>query len=180
MSNGDRPFRILGWHLKLAREQNSETLSDVSGAVEIETEFLENIEQGKSRPTEDVLMLLINHFDLGDAEANSLWELAGYVSEKAEIKPDTTTTNNIDLRIIYTDLSHVMVNDYGVVLNFLQSSGLNNQSLLVSRVGMSKEQARYLLKVLQHSLDQSNKTQEKVLPPKNHQAKTTDNDKKSR
>jgi len=168
MSDGDRPFRILGWHLKLAREQLSESIAEVSGAVEIETEALEGIEQGKTRPSEDILMLLISHLGLEDAEANSLWELAGYVSGQRD---QDGVSKDIDLRIIYTDLVHVTVNDFGVVMNFLQAGGLNNQPLSVSRVGMSKDQAQHMLKILKQTLDHSNTLQAKALPPKKQQSK---------
>src|SRR5262245_43560188 len=134
MSDGDRPFRILGWHLKLAREQLTESVAEVSGAVEIDAEILEKIEQGKTRPSEDVLLLLISHLGFEDAEANSIWELAGYVPDN---KPYDETSKSIDLRIMYTDMVHVVVNDFGVVMNFLQANGLGNQPLAVSRVGMS-------------------------------------------
>ncbi len=150
----DNPYKTLGWHLKFAREQLKESLAEVSGAVEIDTETLQKIERGDERPSEDVLLLLISHFGLEDAEATSLWDLAGY--SQAE---DKETTNQqlggqpMDLRIVYTDMLHVSVNDYGVVMNFLQSSGLGNQPLAVSRVGMSKEHARYMIEILQNSLN---------------------------
>ena len=73
MSSAERPFRTLGWQLKLAREQLKETLAEVSGAVEIDNETLELIEQGKRRPSEDVLLLLISHLGFEDTEASSLW-----------------------------------------------------------------------------------------------------------
>ena len=63
-----------------------------------------------------------------------------------------------DSRIVYTDTVHVMVNNYGVVMNFLQngSSG-HTQPLAVARVGMSLEHARSVREVLQQTLDQSSR-----------------------
>jgi hypothetical protein len=49
----------------------------------------------------------------------------------------------------------VMVNNYGVIINFMQGAGPANQPLAVSRVGMSKEHARSVLEVLQKTLDQA-------------------------
>lgn len=164
MSDGNRPYRILGWHLKLAREQLSESVAEVSGAVEIDTEDLERIEQGKKRPSEDVLALLINHFNLADMEANSLWELAGYLSKGIT----SDDFSKLDLRIMYTDLVHMTVNDSGVVINFLQDGAINNQPLAVSRVGMSKDQARHMLSLLQGALEKSNQPETNLLPPKHN------------
>ena len=53
-------------------------MAEVSGAVEIDEQSLQRIEQGKERPTEDILMLLINHFGMQDDDAANLWQLAGY------------------------------------------------------------------------------------------------------
>jgi hypothetical protein len=56
-SGANTPFKMLGSHLKYLREQLQESLMEVSGAVEIETETLYRIEQGVERPTEDILLL---------------------------------------------------------------------------------------------------------------------------
>lgn len=42
--------------------------------------------------------------------------------------------NAQDIRIVYTDMLQVMVNNYGVVINFLQGAGINDTPLAVSRV----------------------------------------------
>ncbi len=77
------PFRTLGKHLKILRENQRKSLAEVSGAVEIDTDVLERIEKGEERPSEDLLMLLVSYFDLKDHEAVQLWDSAGYVrSEK--------------------------------------------------------------------------------------------------
>jgi hypothetical protein len=58
----------------------------------------------------------------------------------------------MDVRIAYTDMVHVMANNYGVVVNFMQGAGPNNQPMIVSRVGMSKEHAQSLIELLQKTL----------------------------
>ena len=50
---------------------------------------------------------------------------------------------------------HVMVNNYGVIMNFMQGAGPNNQPLAVARIGMSREHAKSVLEVLQKTLDQA-------------------------
>lgn len=169
MSNTDRPYRTLGWQLKLMREQLGQTLAEVSGAVEIESDALELIEQGLQRPNEDVLFLLISYFDIKDNEANSLWDLAGYTDPTLSNKPELPQVNHdrnvtinlpIDPRIVYTDHVHVTTNQYGVVMNFMQGAGLNGQQLPIARVGMSRDHARKVIEVLQQSLDQTDQTKQ--------------------
>ena len=154
-------FRTLGWHLKFAREQLKETLAEVSGAVEIDERTLSLIEDGLQRPGEDVLLLLISHLKLEDAEATSLWTLAGY----DELDEPKQTAAQADNKIIYTDMVHVVVNDYGVVMNFMQGNGLTSQATGVARVGMSKEHAQRVLDMLQTALDKPKlKAKPKYLP----------------
>lgn len=165
-----RPYRTLGWHLKTAREQLKQSTAEVSGAVEIDVEALEKIEYGEHRPSEDILLLLISHLGFADEEATSLWELAGYIgkSEPDQAADDTKHVAMVmpmDIRVVYTDMVHVMVNDYGVVMNFMQGAGPNNQPLAVARVGMSKEHAQSVLDILQQTLEQAKQSKtQKFLP----------------
>lgn len=155
-----KPFKSLGSRIKLARQKSKESLAEVSGAVEIDAEILDKIEQGEQRPTEEILLLLISHLNVQDDEATKLWEMAAYdkINDAGEVveqvKPVALGAPN-DIRIVYTDMVHVMVNDYGVVINFMQNGGPNNQPLAVGRVGMSKEHAQSVLQVLQQTLAQS-------------------------
>lgn len=159
----DYPYKTIGWHLKFAREQLKESLAEVSGAVEIDEHTLTKIENGIVRPSEDVLLLLISHLNLEDAEATSLWELAGY--EDDEEGQQSITQFNSDMRVIYTDMAHVIVNDYGVVMNFMQGNVSSGQLTGVARVGMSKEHAQRVLEMLQAALKQpKQKANPKYLP----------------
>jgi DNA-binding XRE family transcriptional regulator len=165
------PFEPLGNQLKRMRMGRKESLAEVSGAVEIDIDTLTHIEQGSVRPSEDILLLLISHFEIKEDEATKLWELAGYDQQQVPtshmvnddeggVKPSVVVMP-ADARIVYTDMVHVMVNNYGVVMNFMQGAGPNNQPLAVARVGMSKEHARSVLEVLQKTLEQS---EPKALP----------------
>ena len=69
----------------------------------------------------------------------------------------------MDARIVYTDTVHVMANNHGVVMNFLQNSGPNNQTIAVARVGMSREHAESVVELLQRTLAQS---EPKTIAPK--------------
>lgn len=155
------PFEPFGNHLKQIREQAKESIAEVSGAVEVDTKDLAAIEAGKNQPSEDIVLLLISHFALQDDEALKMWELAGYDQEKTGITSMVADVNGVaqaayispgDARILYTDMVHVNANKYGVVINFLQGLGANNQPMAVSRIGMSHDHAKSLLEVLQQTL----------------------------
>src|SRR3990167_6708486 len=141
-----QPFKSLCVCLKSARQKANQSLAEVSGAVEIDLDSMQRIEQGQQRPSEEILLLLISYFDIHDDEATKMWELAGYTNEKNQTnEPDSETIKAFssilspDLRIIYTDMVHMSTNDHGLTMNFLQSGGVNNQPMLVSRLGMSHE-----------------------------------------
>lgn len=159
------PFLQLGKKLKSLRESLQETLAEVSGAVEIDTELLEHIERGKERPSEDILLLLMNHFNVKETDANKLLELAGYPKPgSAEPKVDIDELQKhimmlvpMDTRIVYTDTVQVSVNNYGVILNFLQGASQQTNPSAVARVGMSKEHAQSIITLLQEALEQADR-----------------------
>ncbi|MGZ6005747.1 MAG: helix-turn-helix domain-containing protein, partial [Candidatus Saccharimonadales bacterium] len=143
MSEANAPYKNLGSHLKFVREQSMQTLAEVSGAVEIDEQYLERIEAGYERPDEDILLLLISHFGVKDREAVQLWELANYDSdmpdeirivEEAQLngKP-VVMLLAIDMRTVYSDGLDVTVNPAGVTLNFTQTQN-PSQSNSVARV----------------------------------------------
>lgn len=163
MSDEKQPYKTLGKHLQYVREQSRQSVLEVSGAVEIDKERLERIEAGLERPAEDILLLLISHFGVGDREAVQLWELANYDTDIPEqIRPDTGAdaqfnAKNVvmlvgfDTRTIYSDGMELMLNDSGVTLNFTQTTG-PSQHLSVAKVGMSYQQAEQVLETLQKAV----------------------------
>jgi transcriptional regulator with XRE-family HTH domain len=181
---GDKhfPYKMLGIKLRRLREAAKQTLAQVSGAVEIDTQKLMNIEAGREQPSEDILLLLISHFDVPDKDALGLWESAGYgandVPETDYLpKQQIFMVMPFDNRILYSDNAGVEINDSGVVINFLQSHG--NQPIPVSRIGMSKEQAQKLLLALTHSIKQASLPKvPKTLPAQTR--KTTTDEPKNR
>jgi len=154
-STSNLPFRPLGNHLRYLREQIQESVAEVSGAVEIEIEKLERIEQGVERPSEDILMLLISHFNMQDHEAVQLWELAGYEDAKGDkfqlpsdmLGKPMMVLLAMDMRIMYSDGIQVSATKQGVTMNFTQG-----KDQPVSRIGMSREQAAMVLRTLQVAL----------------------------
>ena len=153
------PFKELGGWLKKRRQKLQETLADVSGAIEIDSSKLQIIEQGKERPEEDILLLLISYLSVSEDEAMKLWDMAGYDPSflPGDWRPNTGSGEKRtpvfvlpgDVKIAYTDMVHVVSNDFGLVVNFMQGAGPTGQPMMVSRVGMSHEHAKSLINILQ-------------------------------
>lgn len=154
-----RPFRPLGKRLKALRDQISETLAEASGAVEIDIKQLASFELGQMRPTEDILLLLISHFGAKDDEAVRLWEMAGYGMAQipvAHLASDgQQSVIGEEKPVLFTDIVDVVVNNYGVVMHFMQNAGPSSKPNAVARVGMSREHAKSVLQILQVTLAQT-------------------------
>lgn len=160
----DRPqnpdsFRPLGKRLKELRNRANESLAEASGAVEIDVKDLAGFELGRQRPSEEVLLLLISHFGAHDDEAVTLWELAGYDMDKvpAAHQSNAETSASVDSPILFTDVVDVVVNNYGVVMNFMQAERSAGKQRSVARVGMSREHAKSVLHILQTTLSRTDK-----------------------
>ncbi len=163
--NDQSPYQTLGTQLRSLRERSQESVAEVSGAVEIDEKDLNRIESGTERPTEDILMLLINHFSVGDDKAAELWELAGYEhatnddpEQEHEHASESGTPNRqtlmimIDPRVMYSDSVEIVADSRGVVMNFSQHAGQREQPLTVARIGMSREQAKMVMGILHQAL----------------------------
>ena len=175
------PYKALGAKIKAARIQLKRTVAEASGAIEIDESVFKRIEQGEQRPAEDTLMVLISYLEIKEEDAADLWELAGYIDAKTgqsnvlELGQSIAMMMPSDNRIVYTDMVHVLINDFGVVMNFFQNTGQpGSQPLAVSRIGMSKEHAKSVLEILEKSLKQSEvrKTPRQIAPPSTDSRKT--------
>jgi transcriptional regulator with XRE-family HTH domain len=157
----EAPFVSLGKRLRSLRTRKRESIAEAAGAVEIAEEELEQIEEGNRRPTEEILMLLINHFGTREDEAVQLWEMAGYdadedhddlQNEANQLAKTIVLAVTMDPRIMYSDTVQVNGNKHGIVMNFMQPGGGNLPAMPVSRIGMSREQARKLADLLDETL----------------------------
>ncbi len=155
----NQPYKILGDKLKSLRKNHHETIEEVSSAVEIDNQELIKIESGVTKPSEEILMYLINHFQLSDNEATTFWQLANYdnVSSNFFNKTiDENLMNNLillmplELRPLYSDHVEIILGDSGLVINFNQQ--INNQLIPITKVGMTLEQANILQKALENAL----------------------------
>lgn len=147
-------YAKLGKRLRTLRTQAKETLAESAGAVEIEVRQLAAYELGSARPSQDVLLLLISHFKQGEEEAARLWDLAGYTEDGLSAEADGSADTKEDSKVLFTDVVDIAVNNFGVVMNFMQSSN-KTAPQPVARVGMSREHAKGVLKILQITLAQT-------------------------
>ena len=165
-------YTALGARLKFLREQWQQSLQDVSTTLEIDEKLLRAFESGKVVPPIEVLDMLINHFLLTEDQAQDLRALA---EEPRSDDPEAIAASlddvlakqvvmflPIDNKVIYTDSMHATVNDSGVVLQFMQQAA--GQPVSVSRVGMSREHAERVIKVLQNTLKQHRPNDRKKSP----------------
>ncbi len=163
-SNSQSPHTALGSALRAIRLRKKESLLEASSAIEISGERLARIENGELHPTEDILLLLVSHYLVSEKEEEKLWELAGYGKRQysEQDKLDSSAQQNFfvmpfDARVVYADSVQIVINDHGVIMNFLQPSG-PGQQLAIARVGMSREHAKSVLQVLQKTLSDSENT----------------------
>jgi len=173
-TNGEEQYRALGQRLKALRSRTGESLAEASGAVEIDVRQLASYELGKSRPSEDVLLLLISHFGAQDDEAVNLWEMAGYTTAgvaTAQSDNGAPTAAQTEKQVLFTDVVDVMVNNFGVVMNFMQSTAPNAAPSSVARVGMSREHAQSVMEILQVTLGKIEQQQKTKNPSPDNQSK---------
>lgn len=182
-TNQELPYKILGARLRRMRESQRESVAEVAGSVEVDLTVIADIEQGKYRPAEDILLLLISHFSVKEEEATKIWELAGYekldgLGDETNVLKNTVMVMPVDARVLYTDMAHVVANQHGLVLNFMQTNGPVSQPMMVSRLGMSREHASSLIELLQQALAGAEAPSQKALPQpkdtKNPQEKSSE------
>lgn len=176
MQRGDFPYQNIGQRLRQWRQELHESVAEVSGAVEIDSEQLQRIEKGAELPSEDILLLLISHLGVGDNDARTLMEQAGYVSSETGSSSTTSHMDEqmikqllmiipFDNRIMYTDAVNISATPKGVVFDFMQKAG-NPQPAVVGRIGMSMEHARRLQRLLNEMLPQTKRPIKLLEPPK--------------
>jgi transcriptional regulator with XRE-family HTH domain len=181
MQRGDFPYKNIGERLRRWRQRVHESIAEVSGAVEIDTEQLKKIENGIELPSEDILLLLISHLDVDEKDARTIYEQAGYAkslnesggtsisgmsSMDEQIIKQTLMVIPFDNRILYSDSVNIAATPNGVVFDFLQTTA-NPQPATVGRIGMSLEHAQRMQKLLTEILSKTGKPQRLLEPPKN-------------
>lgn len=169
------PYASLGSALRAIRLREKESLLEVSAAIEVSGERLARFENGELRPSEDILELIIAHYNMNEHEADKLWDLAGYKKQEeaaqATQQVQAFMVGLLPQHIVFSDSVQVSVNDYGVTLNFMQQSFGQDQQIPVSRIGMSQQHAQSLITVLQQALKDAKQdnSPKRLEPPKDQE-----------
>lgn len=181
------PFEALGARLKFLREQWQQSVSEVSGTLEIDESTLKAIEDGKTMPAEEILDMLISHFLLTEDQAQDLRELAAEHRDQTNeallggiedmLMKQIVMYLPVDNRVIYTDGMNATVNDHGLMLQFMQA-GPDGKQMAVSRVGMSREHAERMIRVIRETLDHHDRSRgPKLLPAPENKKQENDSTK---
>ena len=175
----NRKYQDFGGHLKKIRLQAKKSIADVSGAVELSSEQLKQIESGFLRPHKTLIPLLASYFKLNKSETQHLLTLAGYRKQSSANNPKSelqaifeglignkmpfaqqvllafSENTSTEERILYTNETSINIAPNGVVIEFFQNAAVNRdrQSKSVARVGMSLEHALRLKTTLQQALE---------------------------
>lgn len=169
-----RRYEGLGKELRALRSKSLLNITVAAKAIGIDRSHLSKLENGHERPSIEVLNNIIRHYSLSRDEAFHLSTLAGYrqglvveeqggkgginmndnpsapVQGENKVGLQVNMPNN--LAVLYTDSVFLTTNDYGIIFDFAQSVGPTNQQNVISRLGMSKDHAKALLKVLAEKL----------------------------
>lgn len=166
----------LGQKIKHYRLRKSESITEASKALGIDRTHLSRIENGHDKPSKTLFWRIVDHFGISrsNVEVRDLANLMGYiplviVEERKEVKEpmivdkknqesgntpidQVEVTMPHDKPVLYTDSVFVTRTQYGMVFDFAQTAINSNKQTVVSRIGMSKQHAEALLRVLETKL----------------------------
>lgn len=167
-------MQTMGELFKQMRIERGDTLDTVAEAVELGAGELLEIEEDALLPSGEMVEVLASYYNL-DADLTSamleivsngelrtsLYQKEDGMSESKDKQNDKDSSAdkpkqlriNLDAstRVLYSDMVQIHENEVGVVLNFIQTDP-GNQGYVVSRIGMSKQQAAKLSELLKRNL----------------------------
>lgn len=161
-NKSNSPYKDLGIRLQSLRHKQRRSISEVCGAVEIDEKLLNRIEAGEIRPNEDLLEQLINHYQMADQDALSIWSMAGYDTDdlvvddidpllSSDIPRSIIMLMAVEQRTLYSDALDIHYDQSGLIMNFKQVTG-QSKPMSVAKIGMSYEQAERVYQTLQKVL----------------------------
>jgi transcriptional regulator with XRE-family HTH domain len=167
--------------IKYYRNKNKHTSKHLAARLGITRSYLSRIENGYDKPTKQFVRDIIDIYSLNKKVAIKMWCLAGYefdssggliITEKnrkgvvkmqngksetgKEMKEIKVALPNTP--VLYSDSAFITENQFGIVFDFAQSVASTNKQNVVARIGMSKEHAKALLKILEKKLEKVEKT----------------------
>lgn len=179
-----KEFSHLGAILRDVRTSRHEKLVIVAESIGIDKTYLSKIENGHVKPSREILGKLVGYYEISDSMAAELYTRAGFNDthfligknkrkEEKEMENKSVPTigdpNTLQVNVpnsepvLYSDSVFVTTNDFGVVFDFAQILGSTNKHNVVARIGMSKDHAEALLKVLQDKLSKNMSERKKAI-----------------
>lgn len=158
----------LGLFLSSKRKQNNFASSVVAEKIGVSASYYSRIENGKERPSTDALENISKLYDLAPEDILLLKQFAGYEPVNAtNSQPQTINTEdnakgfppiNVKIdpeknRILFSDGMYISISDNGVVFDFGQKVGPNNEQVIVARIGVSYRHAEKIHKLLGEQLE---------------------------
>lgn len=159
-------LKELGVAFRAYRLAAGESVEELALAIETESATIKEVEAGLLVPTGDMIELIARHYSLREQEARRLFELAGHKKSDFDMNLETTDIDFAQLSkdydvlispVFYTDKADVASNKAGIVINFVQNGPSGDKPIVISRVGMSHQQAENVIRELQASLEKMKK-----------------------
>lgn len=168
----------LGKELRDLRKQRGESLVHVAEAVRVDRSHLNKVELGEYMPSDEMLRNLVSYFSLPESTANRLLDLGGIKSRVVIVRRDTEregtnmdkedkkevtspkpginlTIDPLKKPVYYTDSAFVHATNNGLTLDFAQTMGGSTSQCVVTRVGMSYDHAKELVKAINEQLEKN-------------------------
>lgn len=165
----------LGKELRQIRKERGESLVQVAAAIKMDRSHLNKVELGEYMPSDEMLRHLISYFSLSEGKANRLLDLGGIKSrvvvawrgpERGDMKDEdkkdakqqgvNISVDPVNRPVLYTDSALVYTTSYGLTIDFAQTvGGAQNQHVVTTRVGMSYEHAKELIKAISEQIEKN-------------------------
>lgn len=169
-------FIEFGQRIRIYRVRKDENITQAAKNLDVDRTYLSRLENGHLQPTRKVLEKICKYYSISQNDASEIYTLAGYAGKDIvmqnkeregveKIMEENQISKSKDVKgvelnvpnnavVIYTDSAFVTTNEFGCVIDFAQRLGSTNKQNVVARVGMSKDHAKALIKVLQERLDE--------------------------
>lgn len=91
----------LGKQLRILRIENNQLLKDMSGKLGITPAYLSSIENGKRRPTKEIIHKLFISYDFDEKEKNSILESYYKTIESIEFSSKNASEEQLNLGLAF-------------------------------------------------------------------------------
>ncbi len=168
--------------LRKVREEQKYTLEQVANAIGVSKVYLSNLENGYEKPSSATLGKLREFYKLNKdfafeatetandsslSSSDTSKEVSSMPEEQKQKPAGQTQTQTLQIKVpetlnvLYSDSAFVTASRFGLVFDFAQTVGPTNQQNVVARIGMSKEHAESLMRVLQQKIVEMQAMEEK-------------------